>query len=133
MDAIKSIFSELKESVVKETSYKLQKSFHERYEESQRIREKFVGRIPVIVERGSKTDIPQIDKIKYLVPSDLTIGQFMYIIKKRLILPSDKALFLFVNGSTLPSISSYFSQLYAAHKDEDGFLYLVYSGESTFG
>lgn len=133
MDAIKSIFSDLKDSVIKETSYKILKPYHERYEESKRIKEKFAGRIPVIVERAGKTDMPQIDKNKYLVPADLTIGQFIYIIKKRLTLAPDKAIFLFVNGTTLPTINSSFSQLYASHSDSDGFLYLVYSGESTFG
>lgn len=24
-------------------------------------------------------------------------------------------------------------QIYASHKDEDGFLYIAYSGENTFG
>ncbi|KAM7261221.1 hypothetical protein ACFE04_026696 [Oxalis oulophora] len=35
-------------------------------------------RIPVIVERAEKSDIASIDKKKYLVPADLTVGQFVY-------------------------------------------------------
>lgn len=42
------------------------------------------------------------------------------------------AIFVFVNN-TLPPASSLMSQIYNDHKDEDGFLYVTYSGESTFG
>lgn len=76
--------------------------------------------------------VPDIDKAKFLVPSDLTVGQFVYVIRKRLSLPSDRALFLFL-GNVLPPTSQLMSEAYAQHADEDGFLYVRYSGESTFG
>jgi GABA(A) receptor-associated protein len=31
-----------------------------------------------------KSDIATIDKKKYLVPADLTVGQFVYVIRKRI-------------------------------------------------
>ncbi len=43
-----------------------------RKEEAQRMREKYQDRIPVIVEKATGGDIPDIDKKKYLVPTDLT-------------------------------------------------------------
>jgi GABA(A) receptor-associated protein len=39
---------------------------------------------------------------------------------------------LFINN-TLPPAASLMSQIYKEHKDTDGFLYVIYSGESTFG
>lgn len=39
---------------------------------------------------------------RYLVPSDLTVGQFVYVIRKRIKLEPEKAIFIFVNN-TLPS------------------------------
>jgi GABA(A) receptor-associated protein len=30
-------------------------------------------------------------------------------------------------------LSANMGQIYSAHKDEDGFLYIAYSGENTFG
>ena len=36
------------------------------------MREKYADRIPVIVEKAAGGDIPDIDKKKYLVPTDLT-------------------------------------------------------------
>ena len=90
--------------------------------------------MPVIVERArNKTDVPDIDKAKFLVPSDLTVGQFVYVIRKRLSLSADKALFVFV-GAALPPTSQLMREVYAQHADrEDGLLYVRYSGESTFG
>ena len=69
---------------------------------------------------------------RYLVPSDLTVGQFVYVIRKRIKLEPEKAIFIFVNN-TLPSTAALMSQIYKDHKDEDGFLYVTYSGENTFG
>ncbi|GFO50134.1 autophagy-related protein 8-like [Plakobranchus ocellatus] len=107
-------------------------SLEERTHNSQKIRSKYKDRIPVIVEKAPKSKIVDIDKNEFLVPSDLTIAQFMYIIRKRIDLPSDKAMFLFVN-KVLPTTSSTMGAIYEEHKDEDGYLYVAYSGENTFG
>merc|ERR1712228_797786 len=100
--------------------------------EAERIRKKYPDRIPVICEKAEGSDIPDIDKKKYLVPSDLTVGQFVYVIRKRIKLAPEKAIFIFVNN-TLPSTAALMSQIYKDHKDDDGFLYVTYSGENTFG
>ena len=107
-------------------------SFDKRHAEASRIRAKYPDRIPVIVERAPKTDIPDIDKHKFLVPNDLTVGQFVYVIRKRIKLTPEKAMFMFVNN-TLPPTASLMSSLYKQHKDVDGFLYTSISGETTFG
>jgi GABA(A) receptor-associated protein len=116
----------------KEEGFKKAHPFEKRKAEANRIRSKYPDRIPVIVERAEKSDIADIDKKKYLVPSDLTIGQFVYVIRKRIKLTPEKAIFIFVNN-TLPPTAAMVSQIYKEHQDEDGFLYCTYSGESTFG
>lgn len=103
-----------------------------RQAEAQRIRTKYPERIPVIVEKAEKSDIPDLDKKKYLVPADLTVGQFVYVIRKRIKLSPEKAIFVFVNN-VLPPTAALMSSIYDEHKDDDGFLYITYSGESTFG
>ncbi len=90
------------------------------------------NKVPVIVERAPSSNVPEIDKNKYLVPGDLTIAQFLALIRKRIKLSNDQALFIYVNG-TLPATSALFSTIYGEHRDEDGFLYVVYTGESSFG
>lgn len=61
------------------------------------------------------------DKNKFLVPVDLTVGQFAYVIRRRLTLPPTQALFLFIANS-LPATSAFMRELYSFHKDVDGFL-----------
>ena len=53
-----------------------------RKEEVQGIRSKFPNKIPVIVERFHKErNLPQLDKTKFLVPQELTMSQFVTIIR----------------------------------------------------
>ncbi|KAK1326798.1 Autophagy-related protein 8C [Acorus calamus] len=103
-----------------------------RQAEAARIREKYPDRIPVIVEKADRSDIPDIDKKKYLVPADLTVGQFVYVVRKRIKLSAEKAIFIFVKN-ILPPTAAMMSAIYEENKDEDGFLYMTYSGENTFG
>lgn len=116
----------------KSQKFKDQHPYEKRSAESSRIRLKYPDRIPVIAEKSDKSDIADIDKKKYLVPADLTMGQFVYVIRKRIKLSPDSAIFIFVNN-TLPAAGALMAQIYKEHKDEDGFLYVTYSGESTFG
>ena len=115
------------------SKFKEEFPFDKRKDESTRIMQKYPDRVPIICERGGTTDIPLIDKHKYLVPSDLLVGQFMHVIRKRLKLDSAKAIFLFINNRTLPSTSVTLGIIYEEHKDVDGFLYITYSGENAFG
>ncbi|CAD0090792.1 unnamed protein product, partial [Aureobasidium mustum] len=94
--------------------------FEKRKAEAERIRQKYTDRIPV-----EKSDIATIDKKKYLVPSDLTVGQFVYVIRKRIKLSPEKAIFIFVD-EVLPPTAALMSSIYEEHKDEDGFLYITY-------
>ena len=107
-------------------------NFEKRCQESKKIRDKYPDRIPIIVERDNNNDVPDIDKKKFLVPDNLTMGQFQYVIRKRIKVNPEKAIFLFTNGKLMPS-SSLLSTIYGDNKDEDGFLYVTYSGENTFG
>ena len=107
-------------------------SLSERKEESNRILEKYPERIPVIVLKGSGCKFPDLDKKKFLVPLDLNFGQFIFIIRKRIKLTPEKAIFIFVNN-TLPRATDTLGKLYQEHKNQDGFLYVSYNGENTFG
>jgi GABA(A) receptor-associated protein len=122
-------------------SFKQANSLQDRLDQFSKVNSAHPNKIPVIVERAPQssssrrtpaTMLPDIDKNKYLVPGDLTVLQFMSLIRKRIKLANDQALFIYVNG-TLPASSTMFSGLYAEHRDEDGFLYVVYTGESSFG
>uniref|UniRef100_A0A668V1U1 Gamma-aminobutyric acid receptor-associated protein-like 1 n=1 Tax=Oreochromis aureus TaxID=47969 RepID=A0A668V1U1_OREAU len=86
----------------------------------------------IIVERSPRSRAPELDKKKYLVPSDLTVGQLCFLIRQRVSLRPEEALFFFVNNS-LPPSSSPLSAVYEEHHEEDLFLYMTYSNESVYG
>jgi len=45
---------------------------------------------------------------------------------------AEQSLFLFINNKIPPTITT-ISMMYDENKDEDGFMYVVYTGENTFG
>lgn len=117
----------------KNTPFKKEKTLSERKDEYQRICTKYPDLIPVICERMSGSELPESQRRKYLVPRDITMGQFKYVIRKRIELLPDQALFVFVNNTVLAPTQAMISEVHKEHADEDGFLYMVYNGESTFG
>tara|TARA_Y100000389_G_C17388530_1_gene478495 strand:+ start:959 stop:1312 length:354 start_codon:yes stop_codon:yes gene_type:complete len=107
-------------------------SIEQRFKESNRLMKKYPNRIPVIVTKSINSKIQDIDKKKYLVPSDQTIGQMVYVIRNRIKLSQEKALFVFVNN-ILPPTGEILSEVYKNHRDPDGFLYITYACENVFG
>lgn len=103
-------------------------------EELLMVQTKYPGRVPVFVLRGRGIDpsFPGLPKPKFLVPRDLTFGQFSFIVRRQMVLPEEKALFLFCNNTLLLG-SQLMSEVYASHKGPDGALRVVYMSESTFG
>ena len=91
--------------------YKEEHPFEKRRAEGEKIRRKYPDRVPVIVEKSPKARIGDLDKKKYLVPSDLTVGQFYFLIRKRISLRPEDALFFFVNN-VIPPTSATMGSLY---------------------
>tara|TARA_Y100000590_G_C15428324_1_gene904171 strand:+ start:93 stop:401 length:309 start_codon:yes stop_codon:yes gene_type:complete len=100
--------------------------------ESDRILEKYPNRIPIIVNRKQNSNITDIDKSKFLVQKDMAINQFIYIIRKRLKLKSNEAIFVTINNKICANNES-LSEIYERDKNIDGYLYIIYSSENTFG
>merc|ERR1712117_520558 len=94
--------------------YKEEHPFEKRRAEGEKIRRKYPDRVPVIVEKSPKARIGDLDKKKYLVPSDLTVGQFYFLIRKRISLRPEDALFFFVNNTFPPHLGHHGSTLSGA-------------------
>ena len=114
-------------------NFKKKHSFESRKKESSKIMTKYTDRIPIIVTKDPKSALKAMDKEKFLTPQDLTLGQFMYVIRKRINLDEGQSLFIFAKDSVMVPTASTLGSLYEEHKDEDGFLYLVYCSENVFG
>ncbi|XP_074844737.1 microtubule-associated protein 1 light chain 3 gamma [Carettochelys insculpta] len=114
--------------------FKLRKSFATRLEEVAGIRAKFPTKVPVIVERYQKEKyLPLLDKTKFLVPQELTMTQFITIIRSRMALNATQAFYLLVNNKSLTSMSLTLAEVYRDYKDEDGFVYMTYASQEMFG
>ena len=107
-------------------------AFDDRVHECQRIMEKFPHRTPVIVQRAPACTLPFVEPYKMLAPDDLTVGQLLYVMRRRIKLSPETALFFFVRGQ-VPNSSDLLTLVHHQHHDPDGFLYIDYAEENTFG
>lgn len=132
---LKFLFGKKPKSGPNKFQFKVMHKFENRFEESQRVLNKYPDKIPVIVEKSdnSTNDFPEIDKHKWLIREDLTIGQFLLTIRRRIKLNENQALFLFVGQKYIPSNSDKMKSVYEKYKDKDGFLYISYSEEQCYG
>ena len=113
--------------------FKLKYNKEQRSAESGRILQKYPDKIPIICEKYERDKSEfKLDKSKFLINNDMTMGQFMYVIRKRIKIDSKQALFMFCNNTLVPG-NMMLNEVYNNHKDEDGFLYIQFSLENTFG
>ncbi|ORC87992.1 Atg8-like protein 2 [Trypanosoma theileri] len=143
--------------------YQCRNSFEDRKKESTSIRQRYPHHIPLVCEpapgnnnhpgngisssSSSSSSSPcavvdallhrrkvlrELDYSKFLLPEDASIQQLLVLLRRRLLLESEQALFLFLDDNMPPS-SACMGDLYTQKKDPDGFLYLTYGIESTFG
>jgi len=98
------------------------------------IRNRFPTKIPIIVQRFSKENhLPQLDKSKFLVPQEITMSQFLTIIRNRMRITSTQSLYLLVNNRSMISLSLTLAEVYSEYAGADGFLYVTYASQEVFG
>ena len=124
----------------------MEKTLEERIIYSRRLFNKYPDRIPVVIE---KTEFISLDNYKYLLPNNLLVSEFMCIIKTKMnkALDEKKAIFTFVKSShevetcksnaqgsyLLIPMNQTIQEIYNIHKNPDGFLYIKFGVENTFG
>jgi microtubule-associated protein 1 light chain len=86
----------------------------------------------VIVERFHKERIlPLMEKKKFLVPQELTMSQFVTIIRNRMTLGSNQAFYLLIDSKGICSMSLTLAEVYEKEKSQDGFLYSSYASQGN--
>ena len=114
--------------------YKTNFNLEQRKEEADRILRNYKNRIPIICESAPNSNIPPLKKVKYLVPSDMTLSQFQFIIRKTIDLNQDSAIYLFAGKNKTLAGDKTMMDIYNIYKDkQDNFLYLHYTSELTWG
>lgn len=102
-------------------------------EHSNSILLKYPTKIPIIIWE-IHNDL-NLDKRKFIAGKELTIGQFLYVIRKRCKINSKEGIYIFVhtkNGIIMPVNSELLEVTHFKH-NIDGFLRLSVSKENTFG
>lgn len=119
------------------STYKKTTSYEERLQKSTKMISLYPDRIPVILEMSPSSFnytkyMNSSHKIKYLVPYNITMGQFIQILREKIKMDPSIALFFFINNKIFP-ITSIIGDIYKNNADADGFLYIEFCEESTFG
>ena len=113
--------------------YRQRVSLQDRKITAERIMSQHRDRVPVVVECSDQLQMEHpLKKNKFAVPYDLTLAQFMFVIRKHMKLEPEYAIFAFINNRLHPT-SSPIGTIYAQEKADDDFMYIDIFQESTFG
>ena len=112
----------------------MEKTLQERIKYSTKLLYKYPDRVPLIIEEGKI----RLENSKYLLPKDMFICNFLSIIRTKLnkTFDSKEAIFTFVKSETgylLVSLNETMGNIYNQFKQPDGFLYIKFGVENTFG
>ena len=107
--------------------------FEKRKQESNKVYNKYPERVPIIVQKHHTSELPDVTKCKYLVPKDMTMSQFTFVIRKGIQLDPSQSMFITVGNGELVVGSQLIMEVYDNYKDEDDFLYITYSSDNVFG
>ncbi|XP_045466941.1 microtubule-associated proteins 1A/1B light chain 3C-like isoform X2 [Harmonia axyridis] len=111
-----------------------QSSIYTGRDEMVAIRSRFPARIPIILTRlAMEKKLPMLERTKYLVPQEMTLAQFQMIIRTSMHLNSKKALYFLVDGNPMIGLSLTMAELYQNCGKSDGYLYITYASQDTFG
>lgn len=113
--------------------------FERRRDMVQKVRVRYPDMVPVFLEKHTdrvSIELAELEKRKFLVPWNSTMGHFIMTIRKRFQLNPTEAIFVFIvkgNESIAVPLTATMSDLYYHHQEADGFLYMKYAKESVFG
>jgi GABA(A) receptor-associated protein len=107
-------------------------SLEERQEKSKSFRERHPNHIPVLVTEHKKSEVKGPSLLKFNVSKACKIAEVIMSIKQKTNPTSTAAIYVYVNNEVCNPSQS-IVDIDSKYRNEDGYLYLVYSTENTFG
>ena len=108
------------------------KPVEQRLNECNQVLAKYPDRLCIYIEKRDRCKtLPDLSKNKYLVPNTITAAQFMFIVRSKLEIPKDCAIFFYINNTIFSGNAE--MSTFNKYKAPDGYLYITYTGESCFG
>ena len=102
-------------------------------EKVQRLLEKNPDKLPVIIHKKNDTK----NVIKFMIPTEATVLDFLYVLRKRINLEPTQSIYLSIKDSnnkyTMLASNLNMGQIYEQYKTEELLLEMIYCEENTFG
>ena len=98
-----------------------------------KIMAKHPDKAPVWIERAKGEKIDNLDRNKYLIDRDLSMGQVVCLIRDRIHVKPEQAIFIFVGDGVLPPNTATVGEIYREYKSKNDMLWVSYRAENTFG
>ncbi|CAG9325490.1 unnamed protein product [Blepharisma stoltei] len=109
-------------------------SFEERLRQAARFREKYIDRVPIVIQNDERCSLPRtMHNNLFIIPKNNTAGDLLALIRKKTYLPKTQAIAMFVGHQNLVMIDMTLSELYERYSDNDGFLYILCTDHEVFG
>ena len=104
-----------------------------RKELSQNLLNKYTDKVPVILEKDPSSKILELKKTNFLLEKKSTVTQLLQLIRRKTEIKEGEALFLQAKGKYSISGEKSIGEIYKEYKDEDGFVYIMYTTELIYG
>lgn len=116
-------------------SFKEKFTYDERVKECKAMLDRYPDKVSIIIERSpsASSGTVYLHKRKFLAAKDMSLFEFLIIIRNRFNIQHSHTILFFVNDTTLLPQTMLISDVYNQYRDHDGFVYLKYSTENTFG
>ena len=117
-------------------------SLSERTKSIKILHQKYPNQVAVIVRRMEGSALPELSSNKFIVPKDLSVAQWLYIMRRqKLKINETQNIYFFVDtglqsdGKSVEIMNGVelMSQVFQKAKKEDGAMYVWYREEDTFG
>ena len=113
--------------------FKSEKDYDTRKKMSDEILKTHPDKVPIVLEKDPTCKVEPLKKKNYLLEKKSTVGQFILKIRNKIKIKEDEALFLEAKGKYAVFGEKLIGELYNSFKDDDGFLYIMYTTELIYG